>query len=74
MRLHRIGNVRIDPEKLVQAFLRMPSGRSAAVSDISIANLMSLRSNAQDSRSQGSSPILGAGQQPTIPMLNVILG
>ena len=72
--LARIDNVRIHPEKLGPAFPRMPSGRSAAISDISIANQMNLRGNAQDSRSQGTSPMLGAGQQPTIPMLNVILG
>src|SRR5437763_3951769 len=74
MQLARIDNVRIHPEKLGPSFPRMPSGRSAAISDISIANQMNLRGNAQDSRSQGTSPMLGAGQQPTIPMLNVILG
>jgi hypothetical protein len=74
MRLEMIGNVRVHPEKLVEAFPRMPSGRSAAISDISIANQMSLRGNTQDPRSQGTSLALDAGQQPTIPTLAAVLG
>ena len=74
MQLDRIGKAQIDPEKLVQAFPRMPSGRSAAISDISIANQMNLRGNSQDSPPGETSPVFSAGQQPAIPMLNAILG
>jgi hypothetical protein len=38
MELEKIGEVRIDGDKLVRAFGELPSGRSAAVNDISIAN------------------------------------
>ena len=42
MRLEKIGNVAIDSEKVKQLFSKEPSGRSAAVNDISIANRLNV--------------------------------
>jgi len=42
MRLERIGSVAIDQEKVRQLFPKEPTGRSAAVNDISIANRLNV--------------------------------
>lgn len=42
MRLEKIGSVRIDREKVKQAFPKEPTARSAAVNDISIANRLNV--------------------------------
>jgi hypothetical protein len=42
MRLEKIGSVPIDREKLKQLFPNEPTGRSAAVNDVSIANRLSV--------------------------------
>ena len=43
MEIATVGNLPIDGEKLAAAFPAMPSGTSAAVSDISIANNLRVR-------------------------------
>jgi len=46
MEIATVGHVTVDGEKLAAAFPVMPSGSSAAVSDISIANNLRVRAAA----------------------------
>jgi hypothetical protein len=76
LELAKIGTLRIDTAKLARAFPAMPSGRSYAVNDISIANSLTIgpRLSIASVHVPGQPPNFGRGRPyPAIARLDEIL-